>query len=138
MRAHGQSSPSPSHLPRVVSELIIAELARGHRWNRNLEPNLCPGRGLNPEPHDWLSSTLTTRLPCSPLLFSQCLMQKASTDCTTRPTKPWSFIHSFIHIEYLNSASGQVMVNIQKIHQRYDHKTKSMNRNSSFIQHSFS
>src|SRR6218665_665237 len=96
MRAHGQSSPSPSHLPRVVSELIIAELARGHRWNRNLEPNLCPGRGLNPEPHDWLSSTLTTRLPCSPLLFSQCLMQKASTDCTTRPTKPWSFIHSFI------------------------------------------
>src|SRR6218665_1235476 len=43
--------------------LIIAELAWGRKWNRNLEPNFCPGRSLNPEPHNWQSSTLTTRLP---------------------------------------------------------------------------
>src|SRR6218665_989969 len=73
MRADGQSSPSPSHLPTdsiyVVSVLIIAELARGRRWNGNLEPNFCPGRGLNPEPHDWQSSTLTTRLPAHIYLY---------------------------------------------------------------------
>src|SRR6218665_2013933 len=49
MRAGGQSSPSPSHLPTGS--------------DRNLEPNFCSGRGLNPEPHVWQSSTLTTRLP---------------------------------------------------------------------------
>src|SRR6218665_2647674 len=71
MRAgHAQSFPSPSPLPTdtlCVSVLIIAELAIGgagrRRWNRNLEPNFCPGRGLIPEPHDWQSNTLTTRLP---------------------------------------------------------------------------
>ena len=47
----------------VVSVLIIGELARGRRLNVYLEPNFCPGRGLNLEPHDWHSSTLTTRLP---------------------------------------------------------------------------
>src|SRR6218665_2888092 len=53
MRAGGQSSPSPSHLHTVglLSVLIIAELARGRRWSRNLEPNFCPGRDSNPEPH---------------------------------------------------------------------------------------
>src|SRR6218665_3882076 len=74
MRADGQSFPSPSHLPtdsvRAVSVLIIAELAIGgaglRRWNRDLEPNFCLGRGLIPEPHDWQSNTLTTRLPRTP------------------------------------------------------------------------
>src|SRR6218665_3354567 len=45
----------------MVSALIIAELARSRRWSRNLKPNFCPGRDLNPEPHDWQTSTLTTR-----------------------------------------------------------------------------
>jgi len=53
---------SSSHLQCMFSVLIIAELARGRRWNRNLEPNFWPGRDLNPEPHDWQSSTLTTSL----------------------------------------------------------------------------
>src|SRR6218665_2484726 len=52
-----------SHWQCAVSVQIIGELARGCRWNRNLKPNFCPGRGLNSEPHDWQSSTLTTRLP---------------------------------------------------------------------------
>src|SRR6218665_2028758 len=41
MRAGGRSSPSPSHLYTVglFSLLIIAELARGRRWSRNLDPN---------------------------------------------------------------------------------------------------
>ena len=70
MRAGGESAPSPSHLPTdmcAASALIITELAiRGRRLNRNLAPNFCPGRGLNPEPYDWQSSTLTTRLPRTP------------------------------------------------------------------------
>src|SRR6218665_1594338 len=33
----------------MVSVLIIAELAMGCRWSRNLQPNFCPGRNLNPE-----------------------------------------------------------------------------------------
>src|SRR6218665_1552605 len=52
----------------TVSVFIIVELARGHRWNRNLEPNFCPGRYLNPEPLDWQLSMLTTRPPCTPVL----------------------------------------------------------------------
>src|SRR6218665_2531793 len=65
MRAGGKSSLSQSHLPTdcAVSVLIMAELARGRRWSRNLEPNFCPGRGLNPEPHGWQCSTLTTAQP---------------------------------------------------------------------------
>src|SRR6218665_1673321 len=50
----------------MVSALIIAELARGHRWSRNLKPNFYPGQDLNPEPHDWQSSMLTTRPPRTP------------------------------------------------------------------------
>ena len=72
MRERCQSSPSSSHLPTdsaLVSVLIIAELARGCRWNRNLEPNFCLGRDLNAEPLDWQSSTLTTRLPCYSYFF---------------------------------------------------------------------
>src|SRR5688572_7109762 len=36
----------------VVSVLIIAELAKGHRCSRNLEPNFCPGGDLNSQPLD--------------------------------------------------------------------------------------
>ena len=55
------------HWQCVVSVLIVAELARERRWNRNLKPNFCLCRDLNPEPHDWQSSMLTTRplLLCS-------------------------------------------------------------------------
>ena len=35
-----------SHLQCMVSVLIIAKLARGRRWSRNLEPNFCFGRVL--------------------------------------------------------------------------------------------
>ena len=58
---------SASHWQCAVSVLVIAELARGRRWNRNLQPNFCPGLGLNLEPHDWQSSSLTTRLPRTPI-----------------------------------------------------------------------
>jgi len=34
---------SSFHWQRAIIVLIKAELARGHRWNRNLEPNFCPG-----------------------------------------------------------------------------------------------
>ena len=57
---------SSSHWQCAVSVLIIAELTRGRRWSRNLEPNFCPGRDLNPEPHGWRSSTLTTGPPRNP------------------------------------------------------------------------
>src|SRR6218665_2927952 len=44
----------------MISVLIIAVLARRHRWSRkNLEPNFCPGHDLNPEPLNWQFSTLT-------------------------------------------------------------------------------
>src|SRR6218665_3242449 len=63
MRAGGQSSPSPSHLP--------TDCGMGHRLSRNLEPNLCPGRDLNPGSLDWHSSMLTTRPPCIPFFLQQ-------------------------------------------------------------------
>src|SRR6218665_681744 len=54
------TSPLPQHL---IFPLTVCgqcpELARGRRWSRNLEPDFCPGRDLNPEPHGWWSSTLT-------------------------------------------------------------------------------
>ena len=67
MRVSGLSSPSPSQLPTecTVSVLIIAELARGAGGTEISYQISVPGRDLNPEPLDWLSSTLTTRLPCS-------------------------------------------------------------------------
>ena len=53
----------------AISVLIIhVELARERRWSRNLEPNFCPGRDLNPEPHGWRSSTLTTGPPRNPTM----------------------------------------------------------------------
>ena len=61
-------SVSSSYWQCAISVLIIAELARGRRWNRILNSNFCPGRGLNPEPYDWQSSTLTTRPVLSNLL----------------------------------------------------------------------
>src|SRR6218665_731267 len=47
----------------MVSVLIIAELAMGHRCSRNLKSNFCHSRDLNPEPLDWQFNTLTTRPP---------------------------------------------------------------------------
>ena len=58
---------SSSHWQCIVSVLIIAELARGRRWSRNLEPNFCPGLDLIPEPLDWQSSTLLTKPPSTPV-----------------------------------------------------------------------
>src|SRR6218665_2372500 len=55
MKAGGHSSSSPSHLPtnRVRSVLlIIAELARGPRWGRNLEDSnqiFCLHGGSKPQ-----------------------------------------------------------------------------------------
>ena len=69
MRAGGQSSPSPLHLPTdsgCQCTHHVAELARGRRWSINLEPNFCPGRDLNSEPHGWQSCTLTTGPPRNP------------------------------------------------------------------------
>src|SRR6218665_2598620 len=53
MRAGGQPSPSPSHLHTVslLSVLIIAELARGRRWSRNLDPNFCHWTTTNFTPY---------------------------------------------------------------------------------------
>src|SRR6218665_2455529 len=50
MRAGSQSSPYVFHLLTVglLSVLIIDKLARGHRWSRNLDPNSCPGPGIEP------------------------------------------------------------------------------------------
>ena len=54
----------------------------GRRWTRHLVPNFCPGRDLNPEPLDWLSSTLITRPPrttnCYALLTNPKSIPKAS------------------------------------------------------------
>ena len=55
---------SSSHWQCAVSVLIIAELARGAGGT-----NFCPGRDLNPEPHGWRSSTLTTGLPRNPSYY---------------------------------------------------------------------
>jgi len=41
----------------MVSVLVIAELAKGHRWSWHLEPNLWMGFELWTS--DWLSSMLT-------------------------------------------------------------------------------
>src|SRR6218665_271075 len=62
----------------MASVLIITELAKGCRWNRNLEPNSCFGRDLNPKPYDWQSSTLTTTLPINLEIRSA-----PSIDCTS-------------------------------------------------------
>ena len=43
----------------------------GRRWSRNLEPNFCSGRGLNPGPLDWQSSALITRPIVHPLQFTR-------------------------------------------------------------------
>src|SRR6218665_3514880 len=44
----------------MVTVLIIVELARGHRWSRNLDVNVCPGRDLNPNTLNWQSGMLNT------------------------------------------------------------------------------
>ena len=58
---------------RLIFPLIVCGQCTHHSWvgyeaqvDRNLDPNFCLGRGLNPEPHDWQSSTLTPRLPRTP------------------------------------------------------------------------
>src|SRR6218665_3591085 len=65
MRAGGQYSPSPSHLHPVglLSVLIIAELARGHRWSRNLDPNFCHWTTTNFTP--FLIGLQLRFLPCA-------------------------------------------------------------------------
>jgi|SRR6218665_434315 len=40
------AGPLPHCLIFPLTVLIIAELARGHRWGRNFEPNFFPGRDL--------------------------------------------------------------------------------------------
>ena len=45
---------------KITIVLIVAELARGRRRSRNLNPNLCPGQDLNPIPLHREFSTLTT------------------------------------------------------------------------------
>ena len=68
MRTWGQSS---SHWHCTVSVLIIAELARGRKWSRNLDPNFCPGRDLNHESFDWHMNTWPkATLSCHPLILS--------------------------------------------------------------------
>ena len=75
MRAGGQSSPSPSHLltdsVQSTHHSWNSELARGRKWNRNLEPNFCPDRDLSTGPLDWQYSMLTTRLPCTQLSWTK-------------------------------------------------------------------
>src|SRR6218665_3869125 len=73
-RTGGQSSLShrlifPLTACDQCTVLLIAELTKGRMWNRNLEPSFCLGQGLNPEPHDWQSSTLTTILPRTPIVL---------------------------------------------------------------------
>ena len=46
---------------RCKEPLTQAELDRGRKWSRNLNPNFCLGRDLNPEPLYGESCTLTTR-----------------------------------------------------------------------------
>ena len=68
MRAGSQFFPSLSHHPTDSVRSVYSSQPSwlgGAGGTRNLEPNFCPGPGLNPEPHDWQSSTLTTRLPCN-------------------------------------------------------------------------
>jgi len=42
MRASGQSSPAPFHLPTSSVQMVII-IAKGHRQSVTLEPNFCPG-----------------------------------------------------------------------------------------------
>src|SRR6218665_2530309 len=63
----------------MLRVLIKAELARGHRWNRNFNQNFCPGRDLNPKPHDWQSSALTIRPP-----HTKCRINLLGGPCCTR------------------------------------------------------
>ena len=67
MRAGGQSSPSLSHLPNEsVRSVYSSSLGwlQGAGGTEISNQKFCSVRDLNPEPLDWQSSTLITRLSC--------------------------------------------------------------------------
>ena len=60
---------STSYLQRAVSVLIIAELARRGSDGAEISNQIsAQAKDLNPEPHDWQSSTQTTRPLRTPLV----------------------------------------------------------------------
>ena|SRR6218665_319028 len=70
------ASPFPDRLPPhrqcTVGVFTIAELARGRRWNRNLNPNSCPG-GIEPPTSESSAKHSTIAHPLLPHVMLMCM-----------------------------------------------------------------